>query len=139
MASSITPIRRTRAGWTASGACTSGSTARRADATRPASGGAAATSTAGAESALERLDARLGGALEQGVDVGAVVGIDRVADAQLDAVLRRIDGFARAAVERGQEHRDVAVGLRNQRKEEIALRTRQHVEVAQSRAQRPRD
>ena len=42
-----TPTRRTRAGWTASGACTSGSTARHAGATRPASGSAAMTSTEG--------------------------------------------------------------------------------------------
>src|SRR5258708_1440776 len=46
MASSTTPTRRTRAGWTASGACTSGSAARHSAATRPASGGAATTSTA---------------------------------------------------------------------------------------------
>src|SRR5262245_36591524 len=38
-----------RAGWTASGACTSGSTALPWGATRPASGGAATTSTASAE------------------------------------------------------------------------------------------
>jgi hypothetical protein len=36
---------RTRAGWTVSGACTRGSTARDAGATRPASGDAAMTST----------------------------------------------------------------------------------------------
>src|ERR1022692_797993 len=45
MASSTTPTRRTRAGWTASGACTSGSTARHSAATRPATGGAATMST----------------------------------------------------------------------------------------------
>src|SRR5258708_19919511 len=45
MASSTTPTRRTSAGWTFSGACTSGSTARHSVATRPASGGAATTST----------------------------------------------------------------------------------------------
>src|SRR5215467_8169522 len=46
MASSTTPTRRTRAGWTPPGACTSGSTARHAGATRPArTGGAATTST----------------------------------------------------------------------------------------------
>src|ERR1022692_2148730 len=49
MASCITPTRRTRAGWTASGACTSGSTARHSAATRPASGGAATTSTTASE------------------------------------------------------------------------------------------
>ena len=45
MASCTTPIRRTNAGLTPSGACTSGSTARHSVATRPASGGAATTST----------------------------------------------------------------------------------------------
>src|SRR5438477_10438472 len=45
IASCTTPTRRTRAGSTASGACTNGSTARRAVATRPVSGGAATTST----------------------------------------------------------------------------------------------
>src|SRR5713101_5809927 len=49
MASSTTPTRRTRAGWTASGACTSGSTARHSVATRPASGSAATTSTTATE------------------------------------------------------------------------------------------
>src|SRR5215472_1582080 len=49
MASSTTPTRRTRAGWTACGACTSGLTARHAGATRPVSGGAATTSTAASE------------------------------------------------------------------------------------------
>src|ERR1019366_7742156 len=49
MASSTTPTRRTRAGWTACGACTSGSTARHSAATRPASGGAATTSTTASE------------------------------------------------------------------------------------------
>src|SRR6266404_3909825 len=41
-----------RAGWTASGACTSGSTARPRGATRRASGGAATTSTRRAERSL---------------------------------------------------------------------------------------
>ena len=45
MASCTTPTRRTRVGWTASGACTSGSTAPHSVATRTASGGAATTST----------------------------------------------------------------------------------------------
>src|SRR6266511_1076432 len=45
MVSSITPTRRTRAGWTASGDCISGSTARHSGATKPASGFAAVTST----------------------------------------------------------------------------------------------
>src|SRR6266566_6742472 len=45
MASSTTPTRRTRVGWTASGACTSGSTARHSVATRQAPGGAATMST----------------------------------------------------------------------------------------------
>src|SRR5260370_16325546 len=49
MASSITPTRRTRAGWTSSGARTSGSTARHAVATRPATGGATTTSTTASE------------------------------------------------------------------------------------------
>src|SRR3989454_672412 len=44
-ASSPTPIPPMRAAWTACGACTSGSTARPRGATRPASGGAATTST----------------------------------------------------------------------------------------------
>src|SRR5215471_20048132 len=49
MASSTIPTRRTRAGWTACGACTSGLTARHAGATRPVFGGAATTSTAASE------------------------------------------------------------------------------------------
>src|SRR6266481_5742829 len=49
MAPSTTPTRRTSAGWTSSGACTSGSTARHSVATRPASGGAATTSTTASE------------------------------------------------------------------------------------------
>src|SRR5437660_9154980 len=55
MASSTTPTRRTSAGWTSSGACTSGSTARHSVATRPASGGAATMSTTSSETmATER-------------------------------------------------------------------------------------
>src|SRR5216683_2856829 len=46
MASSITPTPLMRADWTASGACTSGSTAPPRGATRRASGGSATTSTA---------------------------------------------------------------------------------------------
>src|SRR2546426_1133531 len=49
MASSTTPIPPMRADWTASGACTSGSTAHPRGATRRASGGAATTSTTRAE------------------------------------------------------------------------------------------
>src|SRR6266498_1408928 len=49
MASCIKPIPPMRADWTASGACTSGSTAHPRGATRRASGGAAATSTTSAE------------------------------------------------------------------------------------------
>src|SRR6266699_4852120 len=49
MASSITPIPPMRADWTASGACTSGSTAHPRGATRRAFGGAATTSTTSAE------------------------------------------------------------------------------------------
>src|SRR5260370_6772993 len=49
MASYTPPPRRTSAGWTSSGACTSGSTARHSVATRPASGGAATTSTTASE------------------------------------------------------------------------------------------
>src|SRR5437764_8045174 len=49
MAWSTTPTRHTRAGWTACGACTSGSTARPAGATKPACGGAATTSTTASE------------------------------------------------------------------------------------------
>src|SRR5258708_18487538 len=45
MASCTTPTRPTSAGSTPSGACTRGSTARHSAATRPASGGAATTST----------------------------------------------------------------------------------------------
>src|ERR1022692_955273 len=45
MAPSTTPTPRTRAGSTASGACTSGSTGRRSAATKPATGGAVTTST----------------------------------------------------------------------------------------------
>ena len=48
-ASSTTPIPPIRAEWTASGACTSGSTAHPRGATRRASGGAATTSTTRAE------------------------------------------------------------------------------------------
>src|SRR5207245_2016149 len=48
-ASSTTPIPPMRADWTASGACTSGSTAPPTGATRRASGGAATTSTTRAE------------------------------------------------------------------------------------------
>ena len=51
-ASSTTPIPPMRADWTVSGACTSGSTAPPGGATRPASGGAAATSTERAEQIL---------------------------------------------------------------------------------------
>src|SRR5713226_859922 len=49
MASCTTPTRHTSVGWTASGACTRGSTARHSVATRPASGGAATTSTTASE------------------------------------------------------------------------------------------
>src|SRR6202795_4709332 len=49
MASSTTPIPPMRADWTASGACTSGSTAPPRGATRRASGGSATTSTTSAE------------------------------------------------------------------------------------------
>src|SRR5437879_910238 len=45
MVSCTIPTRPTRAGWTASGACTNGSTARLAAATKPACGGAATTNT----------------------------------------------------------------------------------------------
>ena len=48
-ASSTTPIPLMRAAWTACGACTSGSTAPPRGATRPASGGAATTSTTSGE------------------------------------------------------------------------------------------
>src|SRR6202043_3436848 len=49
MASSTTPIPPTRADWTASGACTSGSTVPPGGATRRACGGAATTNTTRAE------------------------------------------------------------------------------------------
>src|SRR5437773_4456857 len=52
MASSTTPTPPMRAGWTASGACTSGSIARPRDATRRASGGCATTSTESGESGV---------------------------------------------------------------------------------------
>src|SRR5437667_11142842 len=52
MASSTTPIPPMRADWTASGACTSGSTAPPRGVTRRASGGAATTSTTKAEEIL---------------------------------------------------------------------------------------
>src|SRR5215203_2219440 len=45
MAPSTTPTRRMHAGWTASGACTSGSTARHAGATRAPACGSAATAS----------------------------------------------------------------------------------------------
>jgi hypothetical protein len=58
-ASSTTPTRRTRAGSTASGACTSGSTARHSAATRPASGGAATTSTTASDACRTRRHRRV--------------------------------------------------------------------------------
>jgi predicted dithiol-disulfide oxidoreductase (DUF899 family) len=50
-ASSTTPTRPIPAGWTASGACTSGSTGRREGGTRRGSGSAVTTSTAGSDRA----------------------------------------------------------------------------------------
>src|SRR5215204_4026481 len=61
MASSITPIPRTRVGWTGSGACTSGSIALPKGGTRPAHGGVGMTSTQPAEQmpmASERVSQR---------------------------------------------------------------------------------
>src|SRR5215831_21037653 len=59
MASSITLIPPMRADWTASGACTSGSTAPPRGATRRASGGAATTSTTGAERSRKEISRRI--------------------------------------------------------------------------------
>src|SRR5258708_2347376 len=53
MVSSTTPTRRMRVGWTASGACTSGSTARHSVATRQASGGSAATTSTKARQTMD--------------------------------------------------------------------------------------
>src|SRR5437764_15048958 len=65
-----TPTPRTSAGWTASGACTSGSTARPGGATGRGSGGAAMTSTTRDEhDAAVRTDmARRGGGVPCHVD-----------------------------------------------------------------------
>ena len=57
MTSCTTPTRRMRAGWTASGACTSGSIARHSAATRLASGGAATTSTTASDGPSIRVSA----------------------------------------------------------------------------------
>src|SRR2546428_12871497 len=89
-----------RAGWTVSGACTSGSTARPRVATRRASGGAATTSTA----TLDRYaDARTGMA-RRGGGVPLLVGRDGGGDdaalpgpdaGALPAGLARTDDLAR--------------------------------------------
>src|SRR5262245_28608388 len=88
MASSTTPIPATRAAWTASGACTSGSTAPPGDATRPAWGGAVTTNTTSGE--LKRGDHRrnrgTGALTTHGVRphvlrrLGAALGCQRGAD-----------------------------------------------------------
>src|SRR4051794_37565644 len=59
MASSTTPTPLMRAAWTASGACTSGSTAHPGDATRQACGGATTTGTTRADGCdhVDALDA----------------------------------------------------------------------------------
>src|SRR2546427_1109462 len=87
MASSTTPIPPMRADWTASGACTSGSTAPPRGATRRASGGAATTSTTRAERDVDvrTAMARGGGVVprhvgrDDGGDDAAVPGPDAVA------------------------------------------------------------
>src|SRR5438093_13025401 len=61
-----TPTPRTSAEWTASGACTSGSTARPRGATRRGSGGAATTST----TASDRHDEHEGNPTKKGRDEG---------------------------------------------------------------------
>src|SRR2546428_5825840 len=76
-----------RAGWTVSGACTSGSTARPRVATRRASGGAATTSTA----TLERYDDARTGMARRGGGVPWHVGRDDGGD---DAALPGPDAVA---------------------------------------------
>src|SRR5437660_8238155 len=76
-----------RAAWTASGACTSGSTAHPRGATRRASGGAATTSTTRAERDVDvrTAMARRGGVVpghvgrDDGADDAAVLGANAVA------------------------------------------------------------
>src|SRR5207249_7054180 len=82
-----TPTPRTSAGWTASGACTSGSTARPRGATRRGSGGAATTSTTRAE---QNADVRTDMARRRGV-VPWHVGRDDGGD---DAAVPRPDALA---------------------------------------------
>src|ERR1039457_6927008 len=70
MASSTTPTRPTSGGWTPSGACTRGLTARPSATTRPASGGAATTNTTAGETVTEPLRPALANRPEeQNVDV----------------------------------------------------------------------
>src|ERR1700732_1002568 len=113
MASSTTPIPPTRADWTASGACTSGSTAPPRGATKRASGGAATTSTTRAErsrhgfrasfpaSLLRRLSAAL--RRQRGGDdrlVRVHVGDGRDADARRLDDVDGVDADARTDVVR---------------------------------------
>src|SRR5579872_630635 len=116
-ASYITPIPHTRAAWTASGACTSGSTAHPRDATRRASGGAVTTSTppsprpsgdrthAFRTSLPSRVLRRLGAALhcQRGGDhrlVQVYVGDGRDADARRLDHVDGVDAHARRDVAR---------------------------------------
>src|SRR5512139_443415 len=80
-----------RAGWTASGACTSGSTVRPGDATRRASGGAATTSTGTrAERGRDRRGAAAG--LELLTTHGFRAGNPASVPRRLGAALRRERG-----------------------------------------------
>src|SRR5215204_6449954 len=106
---STTPIPPTRADWTASGACTSGSTAHPRDATRRACGGAATTSTTSADGYRASFPAsllrRLGAALrrQRGGDgrlVRVHVGDGRDADARRLDDADGVDADARTDVAR---------------------------------------
>src|SRR5258705_7470706 len=108
---SITAIPPTRADWTASGACTSGSTVPPRGATRRASGGATTTSTASGERSRGRAPIRasllrgLGAAVrrQRGGDDGLVrvhVGDGRDADARRLDDVDGLDADARTDVAR---------------------------------------
>ena len=79
-----------RADWTASGACTSGSTAHPRDATRRASGGAATTSTASAERSRDRGGATKGPGRSGGIASDRAPG--QTPSRRLRAALRRQRG-----------------------------------------------
>src|SRR5215203_6545317 len=92
-----------RGGWISSGACTSGSTALPRGATRRASGGAATTSTTGADGFPASLPRRLGAALrrQRGADdrlVRVHVGDGRDADARRLDDVDGVDADARTDV-----------------------------------------